>query len=583
MNTSNIYRETTLDKISEDDVTKTLRIAGWVENIRDHGGVSFIDLRDMYGVMQVVFRDTSLLDGITKEECISVEGVVQHRDEETFNPKIPTGTIELEVHKVTILGRVYKQLPFEIMTSKETREDVRLKYRYLDLRNQKVRDNMIFRSNVISFLRRKMTEMGFLEIQTPILCASSPEGARDYIVPSRKFKGKFYALPQAPQQYKQLLMVSGFDKYFQIAPCFRDEDARADRSPGEFYQLDFEMSFATQEDVFKVGEEVLTAAFKKFAPKGYEVTQAPYPIISYKQAMLEFGSDKPDLRNPLRIVDVTDFFQRCTFKPFHGKTVRAINVHAKLSKGQHEKLLKFAQSIGMGGLGYLEVLEDMSYKGPIDKFIPDDMKTEIKDIAGLTVGDTIFFIADREEQAALYAGQIRTELGNRLDLLEKNAYRFCYVNDFPMYEYDNEEKKYIFTHNPFSMPQGGLEALNTKEPNEILAYQYDIVCNGIELSSGAVRNHDLDIMVKAFEIAGYTEEDLKEKFGALYNAFQFGAPPHAGMAPGVDRMIMLLRNEENIREIIPFPMNGNAQDLMCGAPGEVSELQLREAHIKVRQ
>ena len=583
MNTSNIYRETTLDKISEDDVTKTLRIAGWVENIRDHGGVSFIDLRDMYGVMQVVFRDTSLLDGITKEECISVEGVVQHRDEETFNPKIPTGTIELEVHKVTILGRVYKQLPFEIMTSKETREDVRLKYRYLDLRNQKVRDNMIFRSNVISFLRRKMTEMGFLEIQTPILCASSPEGARDYIVPSRKFNGKFYALPQAPQQYKQLLMVSGFDKYFQIAPCFRDEDARADRSPGEFYQLDFEMSFATQEDVFKVGEEVLTAAFEKFAPKGYEVTQAPYPIISYKQAMLEFGSDKPDLRNPLRIVDVTDFFQRCTFKPFHGKTVRAINVHAKLSKGQHEKLLKFAQSIGMGGLGYLEVLEDMSYKGPIDKFIPDDMKTEIKDIAGLTVGDTIFFIADREEQAALYAGQIRTELGNRLDLLEKNAYRFCYINDFPMYEYDNEEKKYIFTHNPFSMPQGGLEALNTKEPNEILAYQYDIVCNGIELSSGAVRNHDLDIMVKAFEIAGYTEEDLKEKFGALYNAFQFGAPPHAGMAPGVDRMIMLLRNEENIREIIPFPMNGNAQDLMCGAPGEVSELQLREAHIKVRQ
>ena len=583
MNTSNIYRETTLDKISEDDVTKTLRIAGWVENIRDHGGVSFIDLRDMYGVMQVVFRDTSLLDGITKEECISVEGVVQHRDEETFNPKIPTGTIELEVHKVTILGRVYKQLPFEIMTSKETREDVRLKYRYLDLRNQKVRDNMIFRSNVISFLRQKMTEMGFLEIQTPILCASSPEGARDYIVPSRKFKGKFYALPQAPQQYKQLLMVSGFDKYFQIAPCFRDEDARADRSPGEFYQLDFEMSFATQEDVFKVGEEVLTAAFEKFAPKGYEVTQAPYPIISYKQAMLEFGSDKPDLRNPLRIVDVTDFFQRCTFKPFHGKTGRAINVHAKLSKGQHEKLLKFAQSIGMGGLGYLEVLEDMSYKGPIDKFIPDDMKTEIKDIAGLTVGDTIFFIADREEQAALYAGQIRTELGNRLDLLEKNAYRFCYINDFPMYEYDNEEKKYIFTHNPFSMPQGGLEALNTKEPNEILAYQYDIVCNGIELSSGAVRNHDLDIMVKAFEIAGYTEEDLKEKFGALYNAFQFGAPPHAGMAPGVDRMIMLLRNEENIREIIPFPMNGNAQDLMCGAPGEVSELQLREAHIKVRQ
>ncbi len=537
----------------------------------------------MYGVMQVVMRDTSLLEGISKEDCISIEGVIEHRDEETYNPKIPTGTIELEAHKVEILGRVYKQLPFEIMTSKETREDVRLKYRYLDLRNAKVRDNMLFRSNVISFLRQKMTEMGFLEIQTPILCASSPEGARDYIVPSRKFKGKFYALPQAPQQYKQLLMVSGFDKYFQIAPCFRDEDARADRSPGEFYQLDFEMAFATQEDVFKAGEEILSSTFEKFAPEGSEVTKAPYPVISYKQAMLEFGTDKPDLRNPLRIVDVTDFFQRCTFKPFHGKTVRAVKVHADMSKGFHEKLLKFAQSIGMGGLGYLEVKEDMSYKGPIDKFIPDDMKGEIADKSSLEAGDTIFFIADREEQAALYAGQIRTELGERLGLIEKNAYRFCYINDFPMYEYDTEQKKYIFTHNPFSMPQGGIEALSEKEPSEILAYQYDIVCNGVELSSGAVRNHNLDIMVKAFEIAGYTEEDLKEKFGALYNAFQFGAPPHAGMAPGVDRMIMLLLNEENIREVIPFPMNGNAQDLMCGAPNEVTEQQLREVHIKVRQ
>ena len=563
MNTSNIYRNVTLDKLTEGDVGSTKKVCGWVENIRDHGGVSFIDLRDMYGVLQVVMRDTTLLDGINKEDCISIEGVIDHRDEDTYNPKIPTGTIELEAHKVEILGKVYRQLPFEVATSKEIREDVRLKYRYLDLRNTKVRDNMIFRSKVISFLRQKMTEMGFLEIQTPILCASSPEGARDYIVPSRKFKGKFYALPQAPQQYKQLLMVSGFDKYFQIAPCFRDEDARADRSPGEFYQLDFEMSFATQEDVFRVGEEVLTETFSKFAPEGAVVTQAPYPVISYKQAMLEFGTDKPDLRNPLRIVDTTDFFQRCTFKPFHGKTVRAIKVHADMSKGFHEKLLKFAQSIGMGGLGYLEVLEDKSYKGPIDKFIPDDMKQEIADIANLEVGDTIFFIADTEEHAALYAGQIRNELGARLDLLEKNAYRFCFINDFPMFEYDKEAKKIIFTHNPFSMPQGGLEALNTKDPRDILAYQYDIVCNGVELSSGAVRNHNLDIMVKAFEIAGYTEEDLKEKFGALYNAFQFGAPPHAGMAPGVDRMIMLLRNEENIREVIPFPMNGNAQDLMC--------------------
>ena len=582
MTTPNIYRSRILNEISESDVGKTIRVAGWVENIRDHGGVSFIDLRDMYGVLQVVLRDTSLLDGITKENCISIEGVIDHRDEETYNPKIPTGTIELEAHSIDMLGKVYHQLPFEIMTSKEIREDVRLKYRYLDLRNQKVKDNIIFRSQVISFLRQKMTEMGFLEIQTPILCASSPEGARDYIVPSRKFKGRFYALPQAPQQYKQLLMVSGFDKYFQIAPCFRDEDARADRSPGEFYQLDFEMSFATQEEVFRVGEEVLTATFEKFAPEGASVTAAPYPVISYKDAMLQFGSDKPDLRNPLRIMDVTEFFQRCTFKPFLKRTVRAIRVHADMSKGFHEKLLKFATSIGMGGLGYLEIMEDNSYKGPIDKFIPDDMKQEFAELTGLEVGDTIFFIADKEERANLFAGQLRNELGERLDLIEKNAFRFCFVNDFPMYEYNKDEKKMDFTHNPFSMPQGGLEALNTMNPEDILAYQYDIVCNGVELSSGAVRNHDLDIMVKAFEIAGYSEEDLKTKFGALYNAFQFGAPPHAGMAPGIDRMIMLLRNEDNIREVIAFPMNGNAQDLMCGAPGIVTETQLREAHIKVR-
>ena len=578
----NIYRDTTLNNVSEQDIGKELKVAGWVENIRDHGGVSFIDLRDMYAVLQVVIRDPELLKGIKKEECISIEGVVEKRDEETYNPKIPSGTIELEAKKITMLGQVYSTIPFEVMTSKEVREDVRLKYRYLDLRNEKVKNNMIFRSQVIAFLRQKMTEMGFLEIQTPILCASSPEGARDYIVPSRKYKGKFFALPQAPQQYKQLLMVSGFDKYFQVAPCFRDEDARADRSPGEFYQLDFEMSFATQEDVFRVGEEVLTAAFEKFAPEGYEVTKAPYPIISYKQAMLEFGTDKPDLRNPLRIIDVTDFFQRCTFKPFIGKTVRAVKVHANMSKGFHEKLLKFATGIGMGGLGYLEVLEDLSYKGPIDKFIPDDMKKEFLELAGLEAGDTIFFMADKEERAAYFAGQIRTELGTKLDLLEKNAYRFCYINDFPMFEKDPETKKIGFTHNPFSMPQGGLEALNTMDPLDILAYQYDIVCNGVELSSGAVRNHDMQIMVKAFEIAGYDEEVLKEKFGALYNAFQFGAPPHAGMAPGIDRMIMLLRNEENIREIIPFPMSGTAQDLMCGAPNEVTEQQLREVHIKVR-
>ncbi len=577
-----IYRDVTFDKLSEADMGREIRVAGWVENIRDHGGITFVDLRDMYGELQVVIHDDALMEGVSREACVTVKGTLRKRDEETYNPRIPTGTIELAAEDVEVLGKVYQQVPFEVMTSKEVREDVRLKYRYLDLRNSKVKNNIIFRSKVISFLRQKMTELGFLEIQTPILCASSPEGARDYIVPSRKYKGQFYALPQAPQQYKQLLMVSGFDKYFQIAPCFRDEDARADRSPGEFYQLDFEMSFATQEDVFAVGEEVLSAAFEKFAPEGYEVTKAPFPVISYRQAMLEFGTDKPDLRNPLRILDVTEFFQRCSFKPFHKKTVRAIKVHAEMSKGFHEKLLKFAQSIGMGGLGYLEVLGDLSYKGPIDKFIPEEMKAEMRELAHLEAGDTIFFIADKESRANLYAGQIRTELGEKLDLIEKKAYRFCYVNDFPMYEYDEETKQIGFTHNPFSMPQGGLEALNTKDPLDILAYQYDIVCNGIELSSGAVRNHDIDIMVKAFEIAGYDEETLKAKFGALYNAFQFGAPPHAGMAPGIDRMMMLLCEEENIREVIAFPMSGSAQDLMCGAPGFVTEQQLREVHIKVR-
>ncbi len=579
---SSSYRDVTLEQIGKNDIGRTIRVAGWVQNIRDHGGVSFVDLRDMYAVLQVVIRDGKLLEGIRREQSISIQGIIEKRDEETYNPKIPTGTIELDAKEIRILGEVYAPLPFEVMTSREVREDVRLKYRYLDLRNQKVKDNILFRSKVISFLRQKMTELGFVEIQTPILCASSPEGARDYIVPSRKYKGKFYALPQAPQQYKQLLMVSGFDKYFQIAPCFRDEDARADRSPGEFYQLDFEMSFADQEEVFQVGENVLEAVFQKFAPEGSSVTKAPFPVISYQQAMLEFGTDKPDLRNPLRILDVTEFFQKCSFQPFLGKTVRAIRVHAEMSKGFHEKLLKFATGIGMGGLGYLEVMEDGSYKGPIDKFIPEELKPVFRELADLQAGDTIFFMADREARAAYYAGMIRTELGEKLDLLEKDAFRFCYINDFPMFERDPQTKQIGFTHNPFSMPQGGLEALNTQDPLDVLAYQYDIVCNGVELSSGAVRNHDLQIMERAFEIAGYEKEEVKQKFGALYQAFQYGAPPHAGMAPGIDRMLMLLQKEENIREVIAFPMNRNAQDLMCHAPGDVTEQQLREVHIKVR-
>ena len=575
-----LYRTITADKLTEKLIGATVTMCGWVENIRDHGGVSFIDLRDYYGVVQVVMRDTSLLHGLAKEDCISVTGPIEARDEETYNPKIPTGTIELNCKSVRVLGKVREQLPFEIMTSKETREDLRLKYRFLDMRNRKVKDNVVFRAQVIAFLRREMEELGFLEVQTPILCASSPEGARDYIVPSRRFKGKFYALPQAPQQYKQLLMVGGIDRYYQIAPCFRDEDARADRSPGEFYQLDFEMAFSTQEDVFEVGQKVLYDTFKKFAPAA-KVTELPFPVISYAQAMLEYGTDKPDFRNPLKIIDLSEFFSRCTFKPFIGATVRAIKVHAEMSKGFHEKLLEFAVSIGMGGLGYLEVGDDLSFKGPIDKFIPQELKSELISLADLKSGDTIFFIADSPSLAPKLAGQIRQELGKRLGLIEENAYRFCFVNDFPMYELD-EAGKVGFTHNPFSMPQGGLKALEEKDPLDVLAYQYDIVCNGVELSSGAVRNHDLDIMKKAFEIAGYSEEELKAKFGALYTAFKFGAPPHAGMAPGVDRMIMLLRGEENIREVIAFPMSASAQDLMCGAPSEVTEQQLREVHIKIR-
>ena len=441
-----LYRTITADKLTEKLIGATVTMCGWVENIRDHGGVSFIDLRDYYGVVQVVMRDTSLLHGLAKEDCISVTGPIEARDEETYNPKIPTGTIELNCKSVRVLGKVREQLPFEIMTSKETREDLRLKYRFLDMRNRKVKDNVVFRAQVIAFLRREMEELGFLEVQTPILCASSPEGARDYIVPSRRFKGKFYALPQAPQQYKQLLMVGGIDRYYQIAPCFRDEDARADRSPGEFYQLDFEMAFSTQEDVFEVGQMVLYDTFKKFAPAA-KVTELPFPVISYAQAMLEYGTDKPDLRNPLKIIDLSEFFSRCTFKPFIGATVRAIKVHAEMSKGFHEKLLEFAVSIGMGGLGYLEVGDDLSFKGPIDKFIPQELKSELISLADLKSGDTIFFIADSPSLAPKLAGQIRQELGKRLGLIEENAYRFCFVNDFPMYELD-EAGKVGFTHNP---------------------------------------------------------------------------------------------------------------------------------------
>ena len=578
----NEYKTHTCNEISLEDVGKKVRIAGWVQTIRDLGGLVFLDIRDMYGITQVVTsgeaKDVDFASHIPIESTVTVYGTVKKRDEETINPKLKTGLVEIKIEDIKILGKRTKNIPFEINTNQEIREDLRLQYRYLDLRNERLQNNLKLRAQVLQFLRNQMQEQGFLEVQTPILTSSSPEGARDYLVPSRLHPGKFYALPQAPQQFKQLLMVSGIDKYFQIAPCFRDEDARADRAPGEFYQLDMEMSFATQEDVFRVMEPVMYNTFKKFSDK--KIAEYPFPRITYKDAMLKYGSDKPDLRNPLYIIDLSDFFKKCTFKPFIDRTVRAIKVEGHMSKGFHEKMLAYAMSIGMQGLGYLEVQEDMSFKGPIDKFIPDDLKKTLIELADLKQNDTIFFIADNEKRATELAGQIRTELGNRLNLIDEDVFQFCWIIDFPMFELDDHDKL-AFSHNPFSMPQGGLDALENQNPLEILAYQYDIVCNGIELSSGAVRNHDIQIMLKAFEMAGYTEEEVKTKFGAVYTAFQFGAPPHAGIAPGIDRMLMLLSNSDTIREVIAFPLNSKAQDLMMGAPGNVRRDQLRDVHIEI--
>lgn len=579
---ANQYRTVTCGELREENIGQKVRVAGWVENIRDHGGVMFLDIRDQYGVLQVVVHNDELLKGINKECTVTLSGKVVKRDEETINSKIATGYVEVHTDDITVLGKCKNALPFEVATSTNTSEEVRLKYRFLDLRNQKVHNNIMLRSQIITFLRAKMNEMGFNEIQTPILSTSSPEGARDYLIPSRKHKGKFYALPQAPQIFKQLLMVSGFDRYFQIAPCFRDEDARADRSPGEFYQLDFEMAFATQEDVFAVAEEVLYETFTKFTDK--EVSKPPFVRIPYAESMLKYGTDKPDLRNPLVIVEISDMFEETDFKPFLKKTVRSINVPgaAKQSKSWFKKMEEFALSIGMKGLGYVKVRDDMTFDGPIDKFLKEGDREELIKRNNSNAGDVIYFIADTEKDAPKLAGQIRTEVATRLDLIDKSKFEMCFIVDFPMYEHDETTGQVIFTHNPFSMPQGGMDSLLHKNPDDILAYQYDIVCNGVELSSGAVRNHDLDIMIKAFEIAGYTEDELKSKFSALYNAFQYGAPPHAGMAPGVDRMIMLITEEENIREVIAFPMNSNAQDLLLGSPGEVTEQQLREVHIKLR-
>ena len=579
------YRTYNCSEIREKNVGEEIKLAGWVDTIRDLGGVLFIDLRDEYGITQIVVSgDEEKVNEAAKipvESTISASGKVRLRNKETINEKIPTGKVELFVDSFVILGKRTRPIPFDIKNNRAVREDLRLEYRFLDLRSRKSLENLKLRAELLQFLRNQMIEEGFLEVQTPILTSSSPEGARDYLVPSRLYPGKFYALPQAPQQFKQLLMVSGIDKYFQIAPCFRDEDARSDRSPGEFYQLDMEMAFAGQEEVFEVMEKVIYNTFTKFSKK--KVTEYPFPRIPYKEAMLKYGTDKPDLRNPLEIKDVTNIFEKLDIKVFNGKIVRTITLPkgASATRTFYDEMENFAiKECHAKGLAWLKVGEDRSLQGPIAKLIDEDSKEKLLTQTETNVGDSIFFIAEHKGIVEKLAGQIREEIGIRQNLLEKDVFKFCWIVDFPMFEIA-DNGKLEFCHNPFSMPQGGLEALKTKEPLDIYAYQYDIVCNGIELSSGAVRNHDPEIMLKAFEIAGYTEEEIMNRFSALYKAFHYGAPPHAGIAPGIDRMLMLLTEEESIREVVAFPMNSKAQDVLMGAPGIVSEKQLKEANIKI--
>lgn len=588
--TKTAFRTHTCDELRAINVGETATLCGFVHRIRDHGGLLFIDLRDHYGTTQCVLQETDaafkIAEKLKDESVVSIKGKIVKRDDETVNHNMPTGEIELYVDSIEILSEPETQLPLQVNVENEFPEDIRLTYRYLDLRKKENHDNIILRSKVISHIRNEMTSRGFLEIQTPILTSSSPEGARDYLVPSRVHHGKFYALPQAPQQFKQLLMVAGFDRYFQIAPCFRDEDARADRSPGEFYQLDMEMSFASQEDVFAEIEPVLYSTFEKFAPNGYSVTNYPFPRITFDDSMLHYGCDKPDLRNPLIIEDLTPVFENSGFGAFanaikDGAKVRSINVPncAKEPRSFFDKLNDWAKEIGLPGLGYISLTADNEFKGPIVKFLNDSELAEIKTVNRMSPGDVVFFVCDKD--AARLAGIVRTKLGTQLDLIEKDTYKFCWIVDFPMYEYDEDLKQIVFSHNPFSMPQGGLEALETKDPLEIKAYQYDIVCNGIELTSGAIRNHVPEIMYKAFELAGYGRDVVDNKFRAMIKAFKYGAPPHGGCAPGIDRMVMLLANTENIREVIAFPFNQQAEDLMMGSPAEVTPQQLKELHISI--
>ena len=580
------YRTHKCNELTLEDVGKEVKLSGFVKTIRDLGGMVFVDLRDHYGVTQLLINTEDMIEKISKvtiESTICVEGEVVKRDEDNVNPLIETGKIEVLVKKITVLGKSKNILPFKVEESENVREDLRLEYRFLDLRNEEIHKKIVFRSKVLKFLRDKMDSMNFTEIQTPILANSSPEGARDFLVPSRLHPGEFYALPQAPQQFKQLLMISGFDKYFQIAPCFRDEDPRADRSPGEFYQLDFEMEFATQEDVLNVLEEVISSTFKEFTT-GKKISDAPFERIPFKVAMDKYGTDKPDLRNPLVIDDVTEAFENSDFKVFKGKTVKAIKIDANdVPRKFFDYMGDFAiKDLGLKGLAWVKLGEDKQVTGSIARFVTGEVLDKITNICNLKENEALFFVADEYKKACSDAGDIRIELGKRLDLIEKDAYRFCFIVDFPMYELD-DDGKIEFSHNPFSMPIGGLDSLLNKNPLDIIAYQFDLVGNGYELASGAVRNHDTDVMIKAFEIAGYTEDDVKQRFGSLFNAFTYGAPPHAGAAPGIDRMIMLLLEETNIREVIAFPKNSKARDLLMRAPSVVAKSQLDDVHIKIKE
>ena len=578
----NEYRTHNCGELNEKNIGSEVKLSGWVQKIRNLGGMVFIDLRDQFGITQIVVSSEEMqnkVKEITTESSVCISGKVVERASK--NPNLSTGSIEVVANSIEVLGKCKNVLPFEVNTDQEVREDLRLEYRFLDLRNEKLHNNILLRSKILKTLRDKMDELGFAEIQTPILANSSPEGARDFLVPSRLHPGEFYALPQAPQQFKQLLMVGGFDKYFQIAPCFRDEDPRADRAPGEFYQLDFEMAYSTQEDVFKIVEEVVPYTFKKFT--NWKVDEGEFVRIPYREAMEKYGIDKPDLRNPLIIQDVTNVFEHSEFKAFAGKTVKAIVVENGAEQGRKffDKMTDFAvEEAGAKGLAWVKFEQDGNVQGGIAKFINEEMQKELVENYGVKPNSSIFFIGDEFETAQKIAGLVRIELGKRLDLIEKNVYKFCWIVDFPMYEL-SDEGKIDFCHNPFSMPQGGMEALEKMEPLDILAYQYDLVCNGYEMASGAVRNHNPEIMVKAFEIAGYEEEEIKNRFGALYNAFQYGTPPHAGAAPGVDRMVMLITDSQNIREIIAFPKNKKARDVLMGAPSRVTDVQLKDVHIKL--